>query len=356
MADIRNILDQVKKEHLTEKNLNSKVLIIDGLNAYLRAFSVNPTMNADGTHIGGITGFLNTITLAIRQMNPTRCFIVFDGRGGSLRRRKIYKEYKMNRHGLRVRLNRTYDFKDYEEEHDEATKQLMRLSDYLEYLPVTIMIYDNIEADDVIGYLAKKVFKEEVVIMSTDGDFVQLVDDRISIWNPPRKKLYTPQLVKDDYDFYPQNYIYYRLISGDASDGIPGINGVGIKTTLKKLPKLAEDIEISMDEFLRYIEFIPNDGEAVNKLVKGTKILKRNYTLMKLGEIEIDGSTKSQIRELIDSPVNITNITKLREIFLADKLYSAIPNFDSWLKLNFNTLNAFAISNQEKISEQKDLR
>lgn len=311
-------------------------------------------MNADGTHIGGITGFLNTITLAIRQMNPTRCFIVFDGKGGSQRRRKIYKEYKLNRHGLRVRLNRTYDFKDYEEEHDEATKQLMRLSDYLDNLPVTTMIYDNMEADDVIAYLATTIFKEEVVIMSTDGDFVQLVSDRISIWNPPRKKVYTPELVKEDYDFYPQNYIYYRLISGDVSDGIPGIHGVGIKTTLKKLPKLTENIDISFDEFLRYITFIPNDGDAVDKLVKGTDILKRNYKLMKLGEIEIDGTTKSQIRELIDSPVNITNVSKLKEIFLADKLYSAIPNFDSWLNINFYTLNLFAVqNNQEKVSGKK---
>ena len=107
---------------------------------------------------------------------------------------KIFEDYKGRRRGLRVRLNRAYDFEDESDEERNATRQLVRVADYLDNLPVSVLIYDNIEADDVIGYLAKEIFKQQVVIMSTDKDFLQLVDDRISIYNPTKKKVY----YKDD--------------------------------------------------------------------------------------------------------------------------------------------------------------
>ena len=347
MNNIDSILANIKRSKEEETNINSKVLLIDGLNIYLRAFSCNPTMNDDGTHIGGITGFFNSLCAAIRQMSPTRCVIVFDGKGGSQRRRKIYEEYKANRRGLRVRLNRAYDFEDADDEHKNAMRQLLRISDYLEQLPVTVLIRDNIEADDVISYLAKDVFNEKVVIMSTDGDFVQLVNDRISIWNPPHKKLYTPELVKEKYEFTPENHIYLKIISGDKSDNIPGIKGIGIKTIQKNLPLITSDVDISWSEFKDYLEK-SIDNKTAKRLVEEMDILERNYTLMKLGEIEISGSSKSKIRELVNAPVSLINNDKFKTQFLEDKLYSAIPNLNSWLLLNFTKLNTFALTTHIK--------
>lgn len=69
---------------------------------------------------------------------------------------------------------------------------------------------------------------------------------------------------------------------------------------------------------------------------------------MKLGEIQMDGSTKSEIRKLVEHPVSITDNLKIKKLFLADKLYSVIPNIDSWLLLNYRILNAFAIQNKDK--------
>ena len=77
-------------------NRNDRVLIIDGLNTYIRIFSSVPIITENGDHVGGIIGFLRSVALSIREFNPTRCVIVFDGRGGSLRRRKLYSDYKMN--------------------------------------------------------------------------------------------------------------------------------------------------------------------------------------------------------------------------------------------------------------------
>ena len=81
-----SILDEIKKTRwrclISTKNPNEKVLIIDGLNTFIRVFSVIPTTNDDGIHIGGIVGFLKSVGYAIKMLGPTRTIIVFDGKGG----------------------------------------------------------------------------------------------------------------------------------------------------------------------------------------------------------------------------------------------------------------------------------
>ena len=87
----------LKEKQDIDENPNDKILIIDGLNTFIRVFSIYPTQNDDGIHIGGIVGFLKSLGHAIRTISPTRCIIVFDGKGGSSRRRKMFPGYKNNR-------------------------------------------------------------------------------------------------------------------------------------------------------------------------------------------------------------------------------------------------------------------
>ena len=91
-----SIFDEIKKKggSLDDGEPNDKVLIIDGLNTFIRVFSVIPTTNDDGIHVGGIVGFLRSIGYTINMFRPTRVIIVFDGKGGSKHRRKLYPEYK----------------------------------------------------------------------------------------------------------------------------------------------------------------------------------------------------------------------------------------------------------------------
>lgn len=79
-----------------QKNQLSDILIIDGLNTFIKSFCVSPYINTDGIHTGGISGFLKSIGYAIKLFNPTKCVIVFDGSGGSQKRRKIYPITKIN--------------------------------------------------------------------------------------------------------------------------------------------------------------------------------------------------------------------------------------------------------------------
>ena len=94
-----SILDEIKKKggSLDGGEPDDRVLIIDGLNTFIRVFSVIPTTNDDGIHVGGIVGFLRSIGYTINMFRPTRVIIVFDGKGGSKRRRKLYPEYKAKR-------------------------------------------------------------------------------------------------------------------------------------------------------------------------------------------------------------------------------------------------------------------
>ena len=132
MANARylSILEEIKNKggNLDAGEPDDKVLIIDGLNTFIRCFSAIPTLNDDGAHVGGIVGFLRSIGYAIRTIRPTRTVIVFDGKGGSNRRKKLFPEYKAGRK-MSKRLNRAYDFNTKEDEQQSMVMQLTRVID-----------------------------------------------------------------------------------------------------------------------------------------------------------------------------------------------------------------------------------
>ena len=89
--------EEKKAELDADRTINSDALLIDGMNTFMRVWSMYPTTNDNGDHIGGYTGFLKSIGHAIRLRKPTRCIVVFDGKGGSARRRKLFPDYKMKK-------------------------------------------------------------------------------------------------------------------------------------------------------------------------------------------------------------------------------------------------------------------
>ena len=109
---------------------------------------------------------------------------------------------------------------------------MMRLLDYLKTLPVNISIIDKIEADDTIAYLSQKL-KDDVIIYSADQDFLQLVNKRITVYSPIKKKFYRPQDIFDQYGLYPQNFITMKCLMGDKSDNLPGVKGLGPKKLIE---------------------------------------------------------------------------------------------------------------------------
>ena len=331
-----SIFEEIKKKggSLNGNHPNDKVLIIDGLNTFIRVFSVIPTTNDDGIHVGGIVGFLRSIAYTVNMVRPTRAIVVFDGKGGSNRRRKIYPEYKQNRK-TKYRVNRTYNFSSQEDEKHNMMMQLSRCVEYLDTLPITVLSYDNIEADDTIGYLCRQVLTEsEITIMSTDKDFLQLANGRIKIWSPTKKKMYDDKAVMDEYGINSHNYIWYRVLDGDKSDNIAGVRDLGLKTIKKKLPFLAENRIVNIDEVK---DVLPDSKDVIDL----------NYRLMQLSDVDISGSTKTKISERVREPINKLIKYKFQKMFLEDKLFTALPNINSWLATNFNQLNHYASKTHE---------
>ena len=161
--------------------------------------------NDDGDHVGGVTGVLKSIGYAIRQTQPTRVIVVFDGKGGSQRRKKRFSGYKSQRESNKLRVNRQYaDLMNDEDERESMKRQYVWLNEILDYLPIQTMIYDGVEADDIMAYISTQLLKEneQAVVMSTDKDFLQLVDDKTIVWSPTKKKLYNKGL----FDEQSKNY------------------------------------------------------------------------------------------------------------------------------------------------------
>ena len=329
-----SFLDQIDDSQKNDKlNLNDKVLIIDGLNTFIRSFSVNPAINEDGVHIGGIAGFLKSIRYTLSVIKPTRCIIVFDGKDGSKRRRKIYPEYKAQRK-IKKRLNRNVDWGTAPANEEESMKlQLGRLVEYLEYLPLTIVSVDGIEADDTMAYVSKQFLSDsKIILMSTDKDFLQLVDDRISVWSPTKKILYTPDKVKDEYGIPSKNLLTYRILDGDKSDNINGVQGAGLKSIIKYIPSITEDDEFNAKNLLDFVNNSDSKIKLLENIKNSSNLIKRNYLLMQLSKVDIPNHTKRKITDSIRRDIPELVKYKLQTMIMKDKLYSNISDFGSWVK------------------------
>jgi len=321
------------------KNLNDHVLLVDGFNTFIRSFSVNPSLNEDGAHVGGLVGFLKSIRYTINKFKPTRCIIVFDGKNSSKPRQKIYPQYKAGRK-IRSRLNRLVDWGGGpHNERESMGMQLKRLVEYLECLPLTIVSIDNLEADDIMSYIPSVVLKDsKFTIMSSDKDFYQLVDDRVKLYSPTKKILYDRELVKKEFGVYPQNVLTCRVIDGDKSDEIPGVRGIGVKTLIKEFPLLVEDRTFNTKDLL---DMADSRDTRISNLIKNNEmIIKRNYLLMQLSDPDIKNQTKLKIGDSVRGMAPSLVKYQLQTLFVKDKLWGQIPNFDNWLT-EFNILDHY---------------
>jgi 5'-3' exonuclease len=220
----KDLLDNIKEDSSTETlHLNSRVLLVDSMNMFLRSFAVIGSTNTQGTHIGGMIGFLRSLAYTVNLVQPTRVICIFDGQGNTTNRKNLYPEYKGNRKLKRITNWNSFD--DLADESASMSQQMTRLVDYLKQLPISVMTLDKLEADDMIGYLAPKF--DSSVIVSADQDFLQLCSDTIQVYSPIKKKFYGPKEVYDEMGLWPQNYINYKVLMGDKSDNVPGIKGLG---------------------------------------------------------------------------------------------------------------------------------
>ena len=337
-----SFLEQTKDDtHKAVNHLNDRVLIVDGLNTFIRSFAVNPALNEDGLHVGGMMGFLKSVRYTCDILKPSRCIIVFDGKGGSKRRQKIYPQYKATRK-VKRRLNRNVDWGTAPADEQQSMKQQMgRLIEYLEQLPLTLICVDGIEADDTMAYISQQLLpKSDIMLMSTDKDFLQLVDDRVKVWSPTKKKLYNKQAIFEEYGIHSHNILTYRILDGDKSDNIGGIKGAGLKTVKKFLPGILDDQKFTAKDLLEFAKKSDNKIKFLENIKKSSNLIKRNYLLMQLNNVDIPNHTKMKIQGAVNGDVPQLIKYKFQTMFLKDKLQTGIKNFDSWI-MEFTRLDRF---------------
>jgi DNA polymerase-1 len=331
-----------KLENRRTAQYEDHTLIVDGTNMFLSVFAAVPTLNKNGDHVGGVLGFLKSLAYNIRLTYATRCVVVFDGAGGSAKRRKLFPDYKSGRRN-KQRLNRFKEFNRPEEEAQSIQKQYTRIIQYLETLPLHIVVIDNIEADDVISYIATNFIGENrATIVSTDKDFLQLVSDNIHVRSITKKKLYTPKEVYEEFQIPSHNFLTYRILDGDKSDSIPGVRGVGLKTLIKAIPEVTGSVVLSYEDLVNISKKKLEEGsklKAYQTITDNEEQLYLNYQLMQLHDVKISLDAKNRIRSILNSYPNKCDLVKFQKFFLQDLFQFEIKKFDDWYNSSFSLLN-----------------
>ena len=329
-----DILNNLKET--PPRALNDHILVVDAMNMLIRSFSLLKAMNPSGAHVGGLVGFLRSLGYVTRIFDPTRIIIVWDGKGGSGNRKNIDPNYKAQRATSRITHWGLYDTK--EEETEALIGQLYRTQDYLECLPVQQMVMEKLEADDIMAYLAKNASMsgKKVTIVSSDKDFLQLIDDNIEVYAPVKKKTFNKTNIFEELKVLPTNYNIVKALLGDNSDNLQGVKGLGIKTIISEFPKL-----LTEKTDLEYIYMVAEkklEGKKIfPKIIHNWERVLTNYQLMDLHDTALDESEIEYVESVIKAPVPDLQSGAFLHLLDQDKIEGITKNTEGWLE-NFRGL------------------
>jgi DNA polymerase-1 len=318
---------------------NSRVLVVDSMNTFIRNFSSINLINPSGHHIGGLVGYLRSLGSAVRMFRPTRIILVFDGLGSTQNKKYLYPDYKGNRNNPRVTNWDIFD--DKEEENEAMANQMTRLVQYLQQLPVSLVSIDKIEADDSIGFIADYYEKDEdcqkITILSSDKDFYQLISDKVQIYSPTKKVVIKEQDVLDEFGVHPNNFLIYKTLLGDKSDNLPGVFGVGPKK-LVKLFSFHSPNEYSFADVINISEENIESNPSYRKIVNVQQQLDINYQLMNIRTPNISDEDKQVILNALSGEITPLNVGRFMVLYDTDGLQNSIQNTQNWLAENFGSL------------------
>ena len=315
-----------------------RILFIDGLNLFFRNFAVMNMVNPDGVHIGGLGGFFRSLGAMIRQIDPTQVYVVFDGAGSANNRKNINPLYKSGRDLQRITNWDAFD--DKQDEDDSKVDQMVRVIQYLKTLPVKTVSIDKVEADDIIAYLCNKVIndpKDKAFIVSSDKDFIQLVNDNVIVYRPMEKEYYTKQTVIDKYKMSPKNFILHKTLLGDNSDKIKGIKGLGEKGLYKKFPELMER-DMNLEDIFTICESKLKDHVVYARVLQNMDEMEKNYKIMDLDNPMISKKEEEYLDKLVSSDIPPYLPEQFVAFYNQDKLGGMIRNVEFWVKDLFEKL------------------
>ena len=312
----------------------TKTLLVDG-NYLLKVGFCGVKDFFNGTkHIGGLWHFINTIRKLIDEQNFDKVVVMWDGDNNSSARKLIYPQYKEKR-----RL--TDDFRD-----QSFEEQKERIKEYLEECYIRQINVDKNEADDLISWYCKIAIDEDITIYSGDKDLLQLISDKVSVYYPKTKQTYrNGDKVMLEYYYFPhQNVSTYKILSGDKSDNIDGISGLGEKTLIKFFPELL-DKPVSITDILEKAEILLKENKSNKTLqnllsgktktgVYGDEFFKVNQKIVDLSNPLITEEGKKLVelyyKETLDPEGR--GYKNLIKMMMDDGFFKYLPKMDdAWV-------------------------
>lgn len=303
---------------MTDKK-SPPLILVDGSSYLYRAFHALPALTtSDGKPTGAIRGVVSMIKKLVREYQPTHMAVVFDAKGKTFRD-DLYAEYKATRPPMP----------------DELAAQIESLHEMIRALGIPVIVEPGVEADDVIGTLAKQARDAgfDVVISTGDKDMAQLVDDHITLIDTMTDRKLDHQGVIEKFGVPPEKIIDYLALVGDTSDNVPGVEKVGPKTAIKWLEKYG-----SLDGVIAHAEEIGGKvGENLRKALDTLQLSRELVTIrldvpvsVSIDDLKLQPPDEEKLRQLYQELEFVTWLKELNQQSdappMSDGDYSAITS------------------------------
>ena len=311
-----------------------KTLLVDGDNLFKIGFHGAKDLFNDGSHVGGVYHFINTLRKFLEEHNHDKVVVFWDGDSNSSERKKIYPKYKENR---RLEMN---EFK-----YESYLTQKSRVKEYIDEVFVRqAEMHDN-EADDMIAYYCKIATDEQIIIFSADKDLTQLINERVTIYSPVSKSYfkYGDKISINKVDIPHQNVLICKVFTGDKSDNIEGIEGLGEKTLVKYFPQLQEK-SCTIEEILDNARNIPQTkpSKSLSNIltgktksgILGEQFYTTNKKIVDLLTPLITDEGKELVEQIYRDTIDPTDrgYKNLMKMMVADGMFKFLPkNDEAWV-------------------------
>jgi DNA polymerase-1 len=313
-----------------------KTLLVDGNNLFKIGFHGVRDLYSDGDHLGGIYHFINILRRFLEEHDHDKVVVFWDS--NSSIRKSIYPQYKANR---RQDMN--------EDKYQSYLNQQSRIKEYLEEIFIRQVEMINNEADDLIAYYCKVAVEEQIIIFSADKDLTQLINENISIYSPVSKQYFKngDNIIINKVQIPHYNVLLCKIFTGDKSDNIDGIEGLGEKTLIKYFPQVQEK-PCTIEELLDIARNIPQKKPIktlsniltgkTKSTILGEEFYNTNKQIVDLSNPLITDDAKTLVEQIYTDTIDPTDrgYKNLMRMMMEDGLFKYLPKDDeAWV--NFLT-------------------
>lgn len=330
-------------------------LLIDGESLLKQGFYGSKQVQTKNGSVGTIFHFINTIKKFYGEFGVTKVVAFWEGEGSKAYRQGYYPYYKSNRND---KITLTEDQK-----HDLEHKR-NRVKQYLEELFIRQVEVYGIEADDAIAYYVKHSPNENKLIYTNDRDLLALIADDVKVYISNKKAVINKDNFNNYFDYHYKNVGLIKMIAGDTSDNISGIQGIGEATVLKIFPELKKEPKTS-DWIVGRIDVLllekPDNKplltikEGKTKWgVYGTQYFSIMEKIINLETPHITDDLKVAIQEMVEeflAPEGRGGVKRIIDMMKEDEILTFLPKYDDGFFVFWQSFITI-INKEKKLYEQ----